>query len=65
MVSTSPERRRQNRSIRVPLSAEQAEALEHRARRNDRFDWSEARRIIREALVRDGDLPTEPPAGDV
>jgi hypothetical protein len=65
MASPLSERRRQNRSIRVPLTAEQAEALEHRARRNDRFDWSEARRIIREALVRDGDLPAEPPAGNV
>jgi hypothetical protein len=65
MASPPSERRRQNRSIRVPLTAEQAAALEHRARRNDRFDWSEARRIIREALVRDGDLPTEPPTGDV
>jgi hypothetical protein len=36
-----------------------AEALERRARRNDRFDWLEAGRIIREALERDGDMTTE------
>jgi hypothetical protein len=36
-----------------------AEALERRARRNDRFPWLEAGRIIREALVRDGELRVE------
>jgi hypothetical protein len=36
-----------------------AEALDRRARRNDRFPWLEAGRIIREALVRDGDLPPD------
>ena len=46
---------------RVALAPEIAEALEKRARRNDRFAWLEAGRIIREALVASGDLPAEPP----
>ncbi|MBA2757372.1 MAG: hypothetical protein H0U37_08020 [Chloroflexi bacterium] len=50
-------------AVRIALTPEQAEALERRARRNDRFAWLEAGRIVREALVRDGDLPAAA-AGD-
>jgi predicted NAD-dependent protein-ADP-ribosyltransferase YbiA (DUF1768 family) len=46
-------------TVRVVLTPEAADALERRARRNDRFDWSEAARIIREALERDGDLTAD------
>jgi len=48
-------------AVRVALPPEVAEALDKRARRNDRFAWLEAGRIIREALVASGDLPAEPP----
>jgi hypothetical protein len=44
----------------VALPPEIAEALERRAKRNDRFAWLEAGRIIREALERDGDLAPGP-----
>lgn len=47
---------RSRRSVRIAVTAEEAEALERRAQRNDRFAWLEAGRIVREALVRDGDL---------
>ncbi len=53
-------RTRQKRTVRIALAPEEAEALERRAQRNDRFAWLEAGRIIREALVHDGDLPAEP-----
>lgn len=46
-------------SVRVALPPSVAEALARRARRNDRFPWLEAGRIIREALVRDGELAPE------
>ena len=46
---------------RIALAPEIAEALERRAKRNDRFGWLEANRIIREALVASGDLPAETP----
>lgn len=48
------------RTVRIALAPEEAEALERRARRNDRFAWLEAGRIVREALARDGDLVPEP-----
>ena len=46
-------------AVRVALNPDVADALERRARRNDRFPWLEAGRILREALERDGDLPSE------
>jgi hypothetical protein len=45
--------------VRLDLSTDVAEALERRARRNDRYPYLEAARIIREALLRDGDLAAE------
>jgi hypothetical protein len=48
----------------VALTPEMAEALERRAKRNDRFAWLEAGRIIREALVRDGDVSTTAAGND-
>ena len=56
-TSTAP--RPRSTSVRVVLSAAAAEALERRAKRNDRFAWLEAGRIIREALRRDGELPAD------
>jgi hypothetical protein len=47
-------------TVRVALTPEQASALERRAKRNDRFPWLEASRILRETLERDGDLTPEP-----
>jgi hypothetical protein len=47
-------------TVRIALTSEMVEALERRARRNDRLAWLEAGRILREVLVRDGDLPPEP-----
>ena len=45
------------RTMRIALTPEAAEALEARAKRNDRLPWLEAGRIIRETLERDGDVP--------
>ena len=59
METAPPRTARTRRTLRVALTPELAEALERRAQRNDRFAWLEAGRIIREALVRDGDLPVE------
>jgi len=56
--STAPPSK--SRTVRVVLSAAAAEALARRASRNDRYEWHEAQRIIREALERDGDLGAEP-----
>jgi len=58
-MSTSPAAQHPRLSVRVPLTPAAAEALERRARRNDRFPWLEAGRIIREALERDGELRAE------
>jgi len=57
MTATSATRA--HTSVRVVLTPAAAEALERRARRNDRFPWLEAGRIIREALVRDGELTAD------
>ena len=59
-TSTPPKAAHSRRTVRIALAPEEADALEQRARRNDRFAWLEAGRIVREALVRDGDLPAEP-----
>lgn len=59
MTLTSPRGVQQRRTVRIALATEEAEALERRAKRNDRFSWLEAGRIVREALIRDGDLVTE------
>ena len=59
-MTTSTPLRRARASVRVVLSPPMAEALQERARRNDRFPWLEAGRIIREELIRAGDLPDEP-----
>ena len=61
MDATEPPKRiaRTRTTVRVALTADMAEALDQRARRNDRFPWLEAGRIIRETLIRDGDLPPE------
>jgi hypothetical protein len=50
---------RTHSTVRVALTPDIAEALDRRARRNDRFAWLEAGRIIRETLERDGDLAAE------
>jgi hypothetical protein len=58
--SDSPTRTaRTHSTVRVALTPDMAEALDRRARRNDRFAWLEAGRIIRETLLRDGDLSAE------
>jgi hypothetical protein len=59
MTVSSSTRQHPRATVRVILSPAMAEALERRARRNDRFPWLEAGRIIRETLVRDGELPVE------
>ena len=46
-------------TVRISLTPEMAEALERRAKRNDRFAWLEAGRIVREALIASGDLSPE------
>lgn len=43
-------------TLRIALTPEMADALERRARRNDRLVYLEAGRIIRETLEREGDL---------
>jgi len=56
-MTTDESHQRTRKSVRVILTPAAAEALERRAQRNDRFPWLEAGRIIRETLVRDGELP--------
>jgi hypothetical protein len=59
MVTSKGQDAVKRRAVRLALAPEEAEALERRAHRNDRFAWLEAGRIVREVLVRDGDLPNE------
>jgi hypothetical protein len=51
--------RRPRPTVRITLTPKMGEALELRAKRNDRYVWHECTRIVREALVRDGDLAAE------
>jgi hypothetical protein len=60
-TSTAPEApKRRSSRLRLDLPPAVSEALDRRARRNDRFVYLEAARIIRERLISDGDLADEP-----